>query len=73
MAAADRFWVNITGRGGHAAMPHLSIDPVVAASQVCASRRAFYSRLCTPEPGHAQDCTAQRAHTSKTPLRKMSR
>ena len=34
MAAADRFWVNITGRGGHAAMPHLSIDPVVAASQV---------------------------------------
>ena len=34
MAAADRFWVNITGRGGHAAMPHLSIDPVIAASQV---------------------------------------
>lgn len=34
MAAADRFWVNITGKGGHAAMPHLSIDPVVAASQV---------------------------------------
>ncbi len=34
MAAADRFWVNVTGKGGHAAMPHLSIDPVVAASQV---------------------------------------
>lgn len=48
MAAADRFWVNITGRGGHGALPHLSIDPVVAASQVCPilpiSRRALGQR-----------------------------
>ena len=50
MAAADRFWVNITGRGGHAAMPHLSIDPVVAASQVCTSRLASQSWLHSPLP-----------------------
>ena len=31
MAAADRIWVRVNGRGGHGAMPHLAIDPVVAA------------------------------------------
>ena len=50
MAAADRFWVNITGRGGHAAMPHLSIDPVIAASQVGSNallaHAALYSLSC---------------------------
>ena len=65
MAAADRFWVNITGRGGHAAMPHLSIDPVIAASQVgsrcpagpCSTRNSCHAtciyrrwKLCLQEP-----------------------
>ncbi len=31
MAAVDSFTINITGRGGHGAMPHETIDPVVAA------------------------------------------
>ncbi|CAL5224261.1 g6919 [Coccomyxa viridis] len=48
MAAADRFWVNITGRGGHAAMPHLSIDPVVAASQVVVALQPLVSRETSP-------------------------
>ena len=33
MAASKRFEVTIHGRGGHAAMPHLTRDPIVAASQ----------------------------------------
>jgi hippurate hydrolase len=33
MAAADRFWVTIEGRGSHAAMPNLSIDPVLIGCQ----------------------------------------
>ncbi|MBZ0307207.1 MAG: amidohydrolase, partial [Anaerolineae bacterium] len=28
MAGADMFQVKITGKGGHAAMPHLAVDPV---------------------------------------------
>ena len=34
MSASDRFSVKITGRGGHGAAPHLSIDPIVAGAQV---------------------------------------
>jgi hippurate hydrolase len=34
MAAFDIFEITIKGRGGHAATPHLVVDPVVAAAQV---------------------------------------
>ncbi|MGE3780564.1 MAG: amidohydrolase, partial [Pirellulaceae bacterium] len=34
MAAFDVFEIRIRGRGCHAAMPHLGIDPVTAAAQV---------------------------------------
>ncbi|MRR32468.1 amidohydrolase, partial [bacterium] len=34
MAGADMFQANITGRGGHGAMPQLTADPVLAAAQV---------------------------------------
>ena len=29
LAAADRFTIDIEGRGGHAAQPHLGVDPIV--------------------------------------------
>jgi hippurate hydrolase len=31
-AFADRFWIRVRGRGGHAARPHHAIDPVVVGS-----------------------------------------
>jgi amidohydrolase len=34
MASADAFDVVVTGRGGHGAYPHLSIDPVTAAAHI---------------------------------------
>lgn len=34
MAAADMFRIEITGRGGHAAQPHLALDPVMIAGHV---------------------------------------
>ena len=34
MAASDHFTIAVTGRGGHAAQPHKTIDPVVAASAI---------------------------------------
>lgn len=34
MGAAAQFNVTVRGRGGHAAMPHTTIDPVVAGAAV---------------------------------------
>lgn len=34
MAGAIQFEVTVKGRGGHAAMPHLTADPVVAAAAI---------------------------------------
>src|SRR4051794_32614187 len=34
MAAADRVYINIEGVGGHAAKPHLCVDPVVIGANI---------------------------------------
>src|SRR5205814_7632730 len=34
MAAADRIYIDIEGRGGHAARPHISIDSILVGSQL---------------------------------------
>ena len=34
MASADAFDVEVRGRGGHGAYPHLSVDPVTAAAHI---------------------------------------
>jgi amidohydrolase len=38
MACPDEFRMRINGRGGHAALPHLTIDPVVITAQIMHSR-----------------------------------
>jgi len=48
MAAADRFWARVQGRGGHGAMPHLAVDPVVAAAAVVAALQPLVSRETSP-------------------------
>ncbi|KAK9797378.1 hypothetical protein WJX73_007694 [Symbiochloris irregularis] len=48
MAAADRFSVTVHGRGGHAAMPHLARDPVVAASAIVGALQHLVSRETSP-------------------------
>ena len=48
MAAGDRFVVTLTGRGGHAAAPHHTRDPVVAASQLVTALQAIASRYTDP-------------------------
>jgi len=48
MAAFDIFEIAIKGRGGHAAMPHLSVDPIVAAAQVVTSLQMIASRNVHP-------------------------
>jgi hippurate hydrolase len=48
MAAFDIFEIIINGRGGHAAMPHLSVDPIVAAAQVVTGLQMIASRNVHP-------------------------
>jgi amidohydrolase len=48
MAAFDIFEITIRGRGGHAAMPHLAVDPVVAAAQVVNGLQTIASRNTHP-------------------------
>ncbi|MGE5477949.1 MAG: M20 aminoacylase family protein [Bacteroidales bacterium] len=48
MAAADEFRVEISGRGGHAAMPHSCDDPVVAAAQLILAWQPLVSRRTDP-------------------------
>ena len=48
MAATDRFEMVIEGRGGHAAMPHLAIDTVLAGSALVQALQALVSREADP-------------------------
>jgi len=48
-AASDRFWVHITGRGGHAARPQRSIDPVVIGSHIVLALQSILSRRLDPQ------------------------
>lgn len=48
MAATDEFTLTLIGRGGHAAMPHLTADPVVAAAHLIAALQTIASRGVSP-------------------------
>ena len=48
MAGADIFTIKLTGKGGHGAAPHLTIDPVVAASQIVNALQTIVSRNVAP-------------------------
>jgi len=48
MAGAELFTVKLTGKGGHGATPHLTIDPIVAASQVISALQSITSRNVAP-------------------------
>jgi hippurate hydrolase len=48
MAATDEVQITIRGKGGHGAMPHLVVDPVVAAAQVISALQTIASRNVDP-------------------------
>jgi hippurate hydrolase len=48
MAATAEFTIRIKGKGGHAAMPHTTIDPIVAGSHLVASLQSIASRSTDP-------------------------
>jgi len=48
MAAADRFGIAIAGRGGHAAKPQETIDPVLVGAHVVTALQSIVSRTVDP-------------------------
>ena len=48
MAASEIFAIHITGKGGHGAAPHTTIDPVLAAAQVVNALQSIVARNVAP-------------------------
>ena len=48
MASADEFRIVVTGRGGHAAMPHKAVDTTLVACQIVVSLQSVVARNIDP-------------------------
>ncbi|ODT83133.1 MAG: amidohydrolase [Pelagibacterium sp. SCN 64-44] len=77
MAATDRFYIDIIGRGGHAARPQTTIDPVLVAANMIVGMQAIVSRNVDPlanavlsvtmvEAGEADNVISQSAKITGT-------
>jgi len=77
MAATDEFVITIKGRGGHAAMPHTTVDPIVAGSQIVTALQTIPSRNADPlnslvvsvtqfNAGHAHNIIPEQARLTGT-------
>lgn len=77
MASTTEFTIVVKGRGGHAAMPHTTIDPVAIGSQIVLSLQTIASRSIDPlksvvvsvtkfNAGHAQNAIPNEATLAGT-------
>lgn len=48
MAAPDTFWITVRGKGGHAAIPQQTVDPIVIGAQVVTNLQQIVSRVLDP-------------------------
>lgn len=48
MAAFDIFEIEVVGRGGHAAIPQQTVDPIIVASQIVNALQTMVSRQINP-------------------------
>ncbi len=48
MASADGVFITVQGEGGHAAQPHTTRDPIVAAGHIISSVQTIVSRVVNP-------------------------
>ena len=48
LASADRVVITLQGKGGHAAMPHFSRDPIVAGSSIVMALQSIVARNIDP-------------------------
>ena len=49
MASADEIHITVKGKGGHAALPHKTIDPIVIASHIVIGMQQIVSRKSDPQ------------------------
>ncbi|MFN2149998.1 MAG: M20 family metallopeptidase [Anaerolineales bacterium] len=49
MAASETFRVQLTGKGGHGAAPHLTVDPLFAAAQIITALQSIVARNVPPQ------------------------
>ncbi len=61
MAAAEMFKIRITGKGGHGAVPHLAVDPVLAAAHVITALQSIPARNVPPLKAAVVSVTTLRA------------
>jgi amidohydrolase len=77
MAAADRLYIDIEGLGGHAAKPHLCVDPVLVGAQMINQMQSVVARnvdpieaavvsICVFQAGHADNVIPQSARLTGT-------
>ena len=65
MASADEIYMTISGKGGHAAAPHLTADTILIASQLIVSLQQIISRNNNPlSPSVLSICSIQGGHTT---------
>lgn len=63
MASTDYFDVTIAGRGGHAGLPHDSVDPIAVGAHVVTNLQHIVSRECDPTDPLVVAVTGFRAGT----------
>jgi amidohydrolase len=61
MAGAETIYVRISGKGGHGAVPHLAVDPVLAAAQVITALQSIVARNVSPLQSAVVSITKMRA------------
>lgn len=48
MASADEIYITVHGKGGHAASPHLCIDPIIISANILIALQQLVSRYSNP-------------------------
>jgi hippurate hydrolase len=65
LAASDRVYIEITGKGGHAAKPHQCIDTVLVGAHIVTALQSIVARSLDPlESGVISICTFNAGDTS---------
>ncbi|MEJ8853851.1 M20 aminoacylase family protein [Variovorax robiniae] len=57
MASEDNFVIRITGRGGHAARPHMGVDPLVIGAEIVVALQTVVARSVDPGMSAVVSCT----------------
>lgn len=57
MASEDNFFIDITGIGGHAARPHMTVDPLVIGAQIVLALQTIVARSIDPSDAAVVSCT----------------